>query len=120
MQTRMCEIVGQLVGVLGEHVPCDLVAVECSRRACVGLYMDEELDNLLLRDAIVEGDTQLPAQGFVRAEDSRDRHRDEGAAASVEARSRPRVSKGVARSEPFEVVAHFGLSWAEGQHERAA
>jgi hypothetical protein len=103
-----------LLGGLGEHVFGNLVAVEGSRGTRVGLDMDEQFDDLLLRDATVEGDPQLPAQGFVRAEDCRDRHRDECAAAGVEARSRPGISERVPRGEPGEVSAYVRLAGPSG------
>jgi hypothetical protein len=36
-----------------------------------------QLDDFLLCNAIVESDPQLPTQGYVRAQDCRDRHRDQ-------------------------------------------
>src|SRR3981189_1121637 len=41
-----------LVGCLGEHVSCNLVAVERSRSTGVGLNVDEKLDDLFFGDAI--------------------------------------------------------------------
>jgi hypothetical protein len=82
--------------------------------------MDKELDDLYFRYAIVEGDPQLPAQRFMRAEDCGDRHRDQCSAAGVQARSRPGISKRMPRREPCEVIAYFRLSGSQWQHERDA
>ena len=103
-----------LGGCLGEHVSCNLVAVERSRSTGVGLNVDEKLDDLLFGDAIVECNSQLSAQRFMRAQYRRDRHRDQCATAGVQARSRPGISKRMPRSKPFEVVPNRGLSGPSG------
>src|SRR6476469_6355222 len=70
--------------------------------------MDEQLDDLILRDAVVESDTQLPAQRYKRPESCRDRHGYQGATFRVETLTRPRVTEGVPRSQPAEVLAQRG------------
>src|SRR5258708_14665703 len=102
-----------LVGCLGEGVCCNLVAVERSRSTGVGLNVDEKLDDLLFGDAIVECNSQLSGQRFMRAQCRRDRHRDQCATAGVQARSRPGISKRMPRGEAFEVVPNRRLSWPE-------
>src|SRR5258708_15819588 len=102
-----------LVGRLGEHVSCNLVAVERSRGTGVGLNVDEKLDDLLFGDAIVECNSQLSAQRFMRAQYRCDRHRDQCAAAGVQARSRPGISKRMPRGSSFEVGPNRRLSWPE-------
>lgn len=71
------------LGVLCEHRGRDLVGVESARGAGVSLQVDEELDDVILRDAVAQRDPQLATQRLVRAQRSRDGHRDQTTGAGV-------------------------------------
>ena len=85
---------GSLVSRLGEHLHGDLIAVERSGCTGIGLDMNEEFDDLLLRHAIVQGDPQLSTERFVRAEDGGDRDGNERTAARIQAGPRPGIAEG--------------------------
>jgi hypothetical protein len=60
---------GPSLGVAaGEDSHRDLIAVEGSGGAGVGLEVDEQVDDLIFGDAAVEGDPELPAEGLARPE----------------------------------------------------
>jgi hypothetical protein len=59
-------------GVLGKDLERSLVALERTRCSGIGLQVDEQLDDLVLRDSAMKGDPQLAAQGFAGAEGGRD------------------------------------------------
>jgi hypothetical protein len=58
----------------GEGLDRDPVHLESPGGACIGLQVDEQVDDLVLADAAVKGDPELPAEGLTRAECRCDGH----------------------------------------------
>jgi hypothetical protein len=63
-----------LYAAFSEDFQRDLIAVECPCGSGVRLKMNEQLDDLVLGNAIVEGDPQLAAQRFTGSKGGRDGH----------------------------------------------
>jgi hypothetical protein len=106
--------------VLGEDRQGDLVGVECTCGAGVGLQVDEQLDNLVLGDTAAEGDPELPAQRFMSAQGGRDGHRNECPAAIVQAGAAPGVAERVLGGQPPEVGARGRFTGPEREDQGLA
>ena len=98
---------GRLLGARSfrEDLQRDLVAVERSGGAGVRLQVNEQVNDLILGDPVVEGDSQLAAQRLACAKRRGDGHRDERPASQVESRPCPGVPECVPGGEPPEVSA---------------
>src|SRR6476659_2051293 len=103
-----------------EDLQGDLVTVESPGRTGVSLDVDEQLDDLILRNAVVESDTQLPTQRYERPESCRDRHGYQGATFRVETLTRPRVTERVSRCQPAELLAQRGLTLRKRDGQRCS
>ena len=82
--------------------------------------MDEQLDDLVLGDAAVEGDPQLTAQRFAGAQGGRDGHLDQCPAVIVQAAAAPRVAERVLGGQALEVRTRGRFTGPQREGQRLA